>query len=323
MSVVAVTGCSGYIGSRLLVFMEADDGVSKVVGVDVSPPREPSSKLDFYRMDVRDRALSRLFVEKGVQKVVHLAFMLNPIHDESLMHDIDVGGTANTLAASAACRARHLVVASSTSAFGARPGNPEWLTEEHPPWRQPNFTYASDKFEVESLLRSFTEDHPETMVAVIRPCIVFGEHVNNYISNLIFDLPVFPAVGSERPEMQFVHEDDVAEVFMKILEKEASGFFHAVGEGTINLATLPHMAGKRIIGFPPRVLYPAVDFLWKVHAPRINCPSGFIDFVRYRWTASDDRTREALGLGPRRSSEDAVRSMLEARGVTVARAAGR
>lgn len=318
MSVVAVTGCSGYIGSRLLSFMESDDGVSKVVGVDLSPPRHPSSKLDFYRMDVRDRALSGLFQDKGVEKVVHLAFVLNPIHDEALMHDIDVGGTANTLAATSACRARHLVVASSTSAFGARPDNPEWLTEEHPPWRQPNYTYASDKFEIESLLRSFTEENPETIVAAIRPCIVFGEHANNYISNLIFDLPVFPAVGRERPEMQFVHEDDVAQVFMKVLEKEASGFFHAVGEGTINLTALTRMAGKRIVGFPPRVLYPAVDLLWKAHFPRINCPSGFVDFVRYRWTASDDKTREVLGLGPRRSSEDAVRAMLDARSVTIA-----
>lgn len=315
MSVVAVTGCSGYIGSRLLHFLEGADDVSQVVGVDVSPPRGRFAKLDFRRMDVRDPGLADLLKDRKAEKVVHLAFVLDPIHDESLMHDIDVGGTRNVLAAAAACGARHLTVASSTSAFGARPENPEWLTEEHPPWRQPNYTYASDKFEVEMLVRAFTADNPGTKVAVVRPCIVFGKHVNNYISNLMFDLPVFPAVKGERPEMQFVHEDDAARVFLRAIEMEASGCFHAVGEGTISLTRLARLGGRRVVGLPAGILYPAVDMLWKVHAPRINCPSGFIDFVRYRWTASADRTREELGLGPLRSSEEAVLAMLEARGV--------
>ena len=131
----------------------------------------------------------------------------------------------------------------------------------------------------------------------------------------MFDLPVFPAVKGERPEMQFVHEDDAARVFLRAIEMEASGYFHAVGEGTISLTRLARMGGRRVVGLPAGILYPAVDMLWKAHAPRINCPSGFIDFVRYRWTASGDMTREALGLGPVRSSEEAVIAMLEARGV--------
>jgi UDP-glucose 4-epimerase len=145
MAVVAVTGCSGYIGSRLLRFLEDDDRVSKVIGVDVKPTALAGPRLEFHRMDVRDRALSALFREKAVDKVVHLAFVVDSLHDVALMHDIDVEGTRNTLAATEACGAGHLVVASSTSAFGAFGDNPVWLTEEHPPRRQPNFWYASDK----------------------------------------------------------------------------------------------------------------------------------------------------------------------------------
>jgi UDP-glucose 4-epimerase len=317
MSVVAVTGCSGYIGSTILQFLDADDSVSRIIGVDVQPPRVFPEKLEFHRMDIRDPALADLFVRRGVDRVIHLAFIVNPLHDEALMHDIDVGGTRNALGAAEACDARHLILASSTSAFGALPDNPEWLTEEHPPRRQPNYTYASDKYEVEGLARSFMERNPKIDVAVVRPCIVFGPHVDNYLSGLIFNLPVFPAIDGVRPEMQFVHEEDVAEVFRRIFEEEARGYFHAVGEGTVSLDRLCRMAGRRIVGFPEKVLYPAVDFLWKVHAPLITCPSGFIDFVRYRWTASDGKTREALGLGPRRSSDETVRVMLESKGVEV------
>jgi|YelNatPaOPRAMG01_1025707.scaffolds.fasta_scaffold12678_5 UDP-glucose 4-epimerase len=311
MSVVAVTGCSGYIGSRLLHFMDRSDKVEKILGIDLNPPRYQSPKLDFQRLDVRDPRLTNLFVLNEVQTVVHLAFIVNPLHDDRLMHDIDVNGTRNVLAATAACGARHLIIASSSSAFGAFPDNPEWLTEKDHPRRMPNYTYASDKYEVEMICRLFKDDHPEVKMALVRPCIVYGPNVDNYLSRFIIRLPFFPVVGNERPEMQFVHEDDTAEVFMRVLELEAEGFFHACGEGTINVEEIAQLAGKRLIPLPPAIAYPAIDLLWKLRAPLIEGPSGMLDFIRYRWTISDALTREALGLGPRMSSREVVKLMIE------------
>ena len=316
MSVVAVTGCSGYIGSRLLRFMDESEKVSKIIGVDLNPPRYSTGKMDFHRLDVRDPSIVNLFTLNNVETVVHLAFIVNPMHDDDLMHDIDVNGTRNVLAATAACVARHLVVASSTTAFGSFADNPDWLSEKDHPRRQTNYTYASDKYENEMTIRIFKEENPQVKVAVVRPCIVYGPNVDNYISRFIVRLPFFPAVGDERPEMQFVHEDDAAEVFMRILEKEAEGYFHACGEGTINVEEIARMAGKPIVSFPAWLICPAIDLLWKLHAPLIEGPSGILGFIRYRWTASDELTREALGLGPRMHSRDVVRLMLETHGIT-------
>ena len=317
MTVVAVTGCSGYIGSRLLKFMEKDDRISRIIGVDVKAPAFTSRKLEFHRLDVRDKGITELFRKEGVEKVVHLSFILNPIHDTELMHDIDVGGCRNVLSATSECGAIHLVVASSTSAFGALPDNPEWLSEEHPPRRQANFQYASDKYEAEVLLNEFKSGHPGVKVAAVRPSIVFGPNVDNYLSRFILSLPFIPGVGGARPEMQFVHEDDVARIFYRVIEAEADGYFHAVGEGTIDGADIARIAGKRIVDLPARLAYPAIDLLWKLHAPRIEGPSGMLDFIRYRWTASDNTTRESLGIGPNRSSEEVIRIMLESHGIAV------
>jgi len=316
MSVVAVTGCSGYIGSRLLRFMHESEKISRIIGVDLNPPRYSTPKMDFHRLDVRDPSIINLFALNNVETVVHLAFIVNPMHDDDLMHDIDVNGTRNVLAATAACVARHLVVASSTTAFGSFPDNPDWLSEKDHPRRQTNYTYASDKYENEMTIRIFKEENPQVKVAVVRPCIVYGPNVDNYISRFIVRLPFFPAVGKDRPDMQFVHEDDAAEVFMRVLEREAEGYFHACGEGTINVEEIAHMAGKTIVPFPTKLLYPALDLLWKLHAPLIEGPSGILDFIRYRWTASDEITREALGLGPLMHSRDVVRLMLETHGIT-------
>ena len=316
MPVVAVTGCSGYIGSRLLRYMDGSDWAARILGIDLNPPRYQTPKMDFHRLDVRDPRLADLFVRNGVEKVVHLAFIVNPLHDDRLMHDIDVNGTRNVLAATAACGARHLVIASSSSAFGAFPDNPEWLTEKDHPRRMTNYTYASDKYEVEMICRLFKDDHPGVKVALVRPCIVYGPNVDNYLSRFIVRLPFFPAIDGVKPEMQFVHEDDAAEVFLRVVEKEAVGYFHAVGEGTINAAEIARMAGKPIIPLPAKIAFPALDLLWKLHAPLIEGPSGMLDFIRYRWTASDELTREALGLGPRMHSRDVVRLMLETHGIT-------
>ena len=187
-----------------------------------------------------------------------------------------------------------------------------------PPRRQPNFTYASDKYQLEMLTRSFMADHPEVTVAVVRPCIVYGLHVDNYLSRFITRLPFMPAVGDARPEMQFVHEDDVSEVFLRVLEKRVSGYFHAAGEGTVNIEEIARMARKRVIGFPAGFIYPSIDALWKLRCPRIEGPSGMLDFIRYRWTVSDRSTRERLGLGSMRSSVDVLRLMLESHGIETA-----
>ena len=144
MSVVAVTGCSGYIGSRLLRFLDESGKVSRVIGLDLKEGPGGYSKLRFHHLDVRDSSLAGLFERERVDAVVHLAFILNPLHDTALMHDIDVNGARNVMAAAAACGARHLVVASSTSAFGAFPDNPEWLTEDDGPRLMSGYVYAAD-----------------------------------------------------------------------------------------------------------------------------------------------------------------------------------
>jgi UDP-glucose 4-epimerase len=313
LAVVAVTGCSGYLGSRLLHFLQDYDHISTVIGVDVRPPSWSSHKLEFHRIDVRDRELRSLFKEKIVDKVVHLAFVFSPLHDKAMEHDIDIEGTRNVLGAAEECGAGQVILASSTSALGVFADNPDWLTEESEPRRQQDYQYASDKYDMEAMAREFAASHPDVKVAVVRPCIVFGPNVDNYLTRFLLRFPFVPGVGGARPDMQFVHEDDAAEVFMRVLERNSSGFFHAVGDGTISYERIAEISGRRIMDLPPGLLYRSVDLLWRLHAPGIGGPSGMLDYIRYRWTASDSLTKEKLGIVSMRSSEDVLRLMLESK----------
>jgi UDP-glucose 4-epimerase len=314
MSIAAITGCSGYIGLRLLEFMERNESISRVIGVDIKPARGEFKKLRLHCMDIRDPKIADVFAEEKVDLVVHMAFVVDPIHDVVEMHSVDVDGTRNLLAATAACGAKHLTVTSSTTVFMPSPNNLELFTEDDEPQRHPTYTYASDKYDVEQLVKAFKGEHPDIKVAVVRPCMVCGPNLSNYVSRYFLRMPFITGVGKERAPMQFVHEDDVAEIFMKVVEQEAEGYFHAVGEGALGLDEIGRIVGKVVFSIPPKLLYPAIDLLWKLHFPLIEGSSGALDYMAYPWSASDEKTKQTLGLGPRRASKDVFRMMLESNG---------
>jgi len=298
----------------LLEQVAGEGFAERVIGIDIRNQGHRFENLHFYKMDVRDKRIFDVFSVYKPHSVVHLAFVVDPMRDEKLMHDINVSGTRNVLKAALYCGARHITIASSTSAFGAFPDNPSYLKETDQPRRQPNFAYASDKYEVEMMLKIFKRENPKVGLAVIRPCIVYGPNVNNYLSSFLLDFPILPGVGGARPPMQFIHEDDVARFFLTVLKQEPSGYFHAVGEGLVEIEEIAEMAQKRIVDVPPFLLYPLVDALWKLRAPRINGPSGMLEFIRYRWTCSDELTRKALDIPPHMSSKEVVRVTLESKG---------
>src|ERR687887_134832 len=95
-----ITGGSGYIGSRLVEHLSKREGTE--------------------RLDVCDREAARSILERvKPDALVHLAFILNPVHDEFLMYDVDVNGTHNVLEAAGVAGTEHVLVASSAVAYGA------------------------------------------------------------------------------------------------------------------------------------------------------------------------------------------------------------
>ena len=78
-----ITGGSGYIGSRLVEFLAGQPDTERIAIADVKPPRIPHVNTEFHRTDVRDRAALQALMERiEPDALVHLAFVLNPIHDE-------------------------------------------------------------------------------------------------------------------------------------------------------------------------------------------------------------------------------------------------
>ena len=147
-----ITGGSGYIGSRLVERLARREGVERILICDIRPPRAFRPKVEFEQLDVTDKSRVRELIEREKPDVlIHLAFVLNPIHDEFRMYHIDVGGTQNVLEAAEAAGVQQLLVTSSATAYGAFPDNPVPISEEQTVRGVPDFEYARDKAECDRL----------------------------------------------------------------------------------------------------------------------------------------------------------------------------
>src|SRR4051795_1930588 len=98
---VAVTGPTGTFGFGLMPLLQADDRITRIVGI-ARRPFEPTAhswtKMVYRRGDVRDpAALAEAFA--GADVVVHLAFLITGNASRATIRSINVDGTRK------ACRA--------------------------------------------------------------------------------------------------------------------------------------------------------------------------------------------------------------------------
>ena len=192
--------------------LAARDDVERIVVADVNPPRFFLPKVQYERLDVRDGAACRELIGRcAPDTLVHLAFILNPLHDEGLMYEVDVNGTSNVLEAAGDAGTGHVLVTSSTTAYGAWPDNPVPITEDWPVRGVPDYAYARDKAESDRLCQLWALRYPERTMTIVRPCIVFGPNVDNYLVRFWTKQPFQADTGNLDLPMQFVHEEDVVD----------------------------------------------------------------------------------------------------------------
>jgi UDP-glucose 4-epimerase len=308
-----ITGGSGYIGSRLVDHLSGREETDAIVVADVRRPAAFRPKTTFAQLDVRDKdGVRALFERERPDCVVHLAFLLNPIHDEAAMYDVDVNGTQNVLEAASAAGVGQMLVTSSTTAYGAFADNPVPLTEDDPVRGAPDFSYARDKAESDRLCQLWALEHPERVMTIVRPCIVFGPDVDNYIVRLWLRQPFRPEFGMPDQPLQFVHVDDVAEALILLLEGRHAGVFNVAGDGYIGVAEGYELLGLKARRVPYKVMKRIAAALWKAHVT--EAPAGQLEFVIHPWVASNEKLKKTTGWSPRWSSREVFELTMRAKG---------
>ncbi|MDP9067233.1 MAG: NAD-dependent epimerase/dehydratase family protein [Actinomycetota bacterium] len=303
---IAVTGASGFIATRLVQDLCADERVQRVLGFDVRHPAFTDEKFVFDEIDVRDPAIEARL--RGIDVLIHLAFVMDPIKDEMAMRDVNVNGSQNVFKAAGRAGVAKIVYTSSAIVYGAHPDNRIPLSEEAPLRANLDFSYAAHKLEVEYVVREIQEQFPELKMTVFRPAIVFGPHVDNAWSHAL-ELPVLFAVQDHAPPLQFVHEEDVAAALSLAVFEDLPGVYNLAADGWLEAEDMLSIIGRPKIDLPEPLAFSLAERMWSLGLA--EAPAGMLHYVMHPWIVSAEKLRSA-GFTCRYSNLDTFMAGAEA-----------
>ena len=316
---VAVTGPTGTFGFGLMPLLEADERISRVVGVARRPfdaAAQGWHKMAYRQGDVRDpAALEDAFA--GADVVVHLAFLIIG-GDRGTTRSINIEGTLNAFRAAAAAGARRFVYASSVAAYGFHPDNPVGMTEDWPTRPAARLFYAQEKAELEALLAAEAATHREIDLYLLRPPIVVGPHAvgGKSLPGLLDPLGALVERGRRRlpfpvpvvvPDLpvQFIHEEDVGRALVQcVVAAGPPGSYNIAADDVLSMVDVARELGLLPIptpGAPARALAGL--------ATKLPLPSSaqWVEAASHPAIMDISKARTALGWEPRISARQALR----------------
>jgi UDP-glucose 4-epimerase len=307
MSVVAITGVSGYLGQSLLSQLDLDDEVEAIVGVDrelLSCP--PPDKLTFVQHDLT-KPLGDLFSDHGVTHAIHVATTSVREHEADAGLDLTIVG--NVLDACGAAGARSVCVASSVIVYGAHPDN-TILLEGSIVRPNPELPAAATKLALEERCYDFVKAFPETALQIVRPCPILGPSARGVFTRLL-DAPRIYGPWRVDPRFQFVHEDDATRAIHRLVKSESFGVFNLAGDGSLTLSQIAQLAERRLVRLPSFLLRFAAWLAWRLGKTDLH--PGLLPFLLHPWLVAAVKVRNSAYFVPRYDSADALLSYLEHR----------
>jgi len=234
--VVAVTGASGYIGTKLLERLEQEPSIRKLVAFDVAPLPLPVHNIAVYRKSVSEPIEDELN-DQSATTLVHLAFNARRganRREVAEIHEENLQTLRSVMASCVSSRVTHLIYLSSHLVYGAHSDNPIPIPDDAEMRPSHDFPYAHDKHHCELALEEFARAQNDIKITVLRSCIVLGNGADNLTTQTFFHPWMF-GVAPYDPPLQFVYDDDLARVISIIIQQEISGTFNVAGDGVVRL----------------------------------------------------------------------------------------
>jgi UDP-glucose 4-epimerase len=298
---IAVTGASGLVGQRLLPRLAEDERVTRLIGLDVRDPRRRVRNLEFQRVDVGGAELKPLL--EAVDVLVHLATVVDPIPDESLMARVNVEGTRRVLDAAAAVGVRKVIRVSSAAVYGAWPNNAVPMTEDATLRPNPGFAPAVHAAEVERLLGEWREEHPAATVTTLRSAPVLGAGAERLPSRLLLGRPPLRVRGAG-PPVQVVHVDDLVSALMLAVAEDLPGTYNVAADGWLGADDARALLPRSFVpALPAELLERILARSWASGLGDV--PPSVVPYLVHPWVVANDRLR-AAGWRPEHTNEEAI-----------------
>ncbi len=314
---IAITGATGNVGTSVLAALADVPEVEEIVAIARRPATFPDPRVRVHVADVsRDDLVAPL---RGVDAVIHLAWLIQPSRDEAITRATNVDGSRRLLEAVGPAGVRAVVHASSVGAYSPGPKDRR-VDESWPTGGIATSFYSRHKVEVERMLDLFEIERPDVRVARLRPGLIFKRDAASGIRRLFAGpllppplvrrslIPVVPDVP--RLRFQAVHSLDVGDAYRRaLLADDAHGAFNIAAEPVLDPASLAELLGARRVPLRGGMLRAAADLTWRARLQ--PSPPGWIDLALGVPLLDVTRARERLGWTPTRSSGEALLELLD------------
>ncbi len=319
---VVVIGATGNVGLAVVRRLTAHPDVTDVVGIARRPPAEPTGALalvrwvscDVSRTDAGDTLRREL---TGADAAVHLAWLIQPGHDEPTMAATNVGGSRRVFDAVLEAKVPALVYASSVGAYSPGPKDRRvdetWATDG-----VATSAYSRHKVAVERMLDGIEADTPALRVVRMRPGLIFQKAAASEVARYFLGpflplsavqrrfLPAVPRVA--RLRFQALHTDDAAAAYVQAVTGSVRGPFNLAAEPVFDPDVLGEVLHARPVPIPQPVLRRAVDLAWRARVQPADV--GWVDLALGVPLMDTTRARRQLGWQPVHDAREALLELL-------------
>lgn len=294
---VLVTGSASHLAQAFLPKLCAVPQVLQVTGVDLNIGAFQHAKLREVQLDIRSTSLPTLL--KGHDVLIHMAFVvLRGKMCASEMYDINVRASQNLFDHAKEAGISRVIHLSSASVYGSG----EHLDENSPFHPLPGFLYAQHKTELENWL---AQQHPH--ITCLRPHIILGPHAQPLLKSII-RLPFYIYLPNPQPQLQCVHEEDVADAMLLSLFSNVPGAFNLAAADSFNLKQVVRQAHRLVVPIPLRYARWGFRKLWQWFGT--GGEPAWLDGIDKNLTLDCSKAHNELGWHPKFSSAEAIASVM-------------
>lgn len=222
---IAITGGSGFIGSRLHKEFQKDNHDIKVIDKAHS---DPINILDQEKLNAACA---------GCDAIIHLAAAhRDDIFPRSIYYEENGDGTQNITKAAEINNIQHIIFTSSVAVYALNSGEPDENSEI-----APFNDYGKSKLEAEEHLRFWEAKNADRIATIIRPVVVFGENNRGNVYNLIKQISAgkFLMIGRGQNKKSMAYVGNVAAFIKHCLNEKKSNLY--------NYADKPDLQTKELI----------------------------------------------------------------------------
>ena len=299
---IIVTGAAGSIGSHVVPLLLNDPTVHHVIGIDSTPSRVTlHPKWTFIQKNIRSPEIRSLFKEADC--LMHLAFIVKNIHDDTRAKNENLDGAANLIRACEDFSVKSVIFTSSVAIYGQGCRSRVNLREDESLHPDPNHVYSVCKAAVERDLHSFQARNPDVNLCILRPVLVVGQGVNNSLANLFRKNVLFSVRGYD-PLIQAIHIQDMAHALHRIVKKEGSGVFNLAPMDSLSLSEICRSLHIRQIRIPRHLFFLILHLLYKTGLSHIP-PQSITRFL-YSFTVDSSRFQHTFQWQPTYTTLEAI-----------------